>query len=63
MPITLSHDEARDLSVKVYKYLLGPSDTQRMLEKDNDGGKKLRERAGSYDRLSRAYAVIFEGGE
>lgn len=50
----------RDLSEKVYRDLLerdSPPEgaVQRMLDKDGDGGVKLRERAGAYDRLTRAY--------
>lgn len=45
----------RDLSEKVYRVMLGDDDTKRMIEKDEDGGKKLRSRAGSYDKLSRTY--------
>jgi len=59
--MVLDPERVRDLSVKVYKMLLdapnggGPGATVRMLDKDNDGGKKLRGRAGSYDPISRAY--------
>lgn len=50
----------RDLSEKVYRDLFErenqpPGAVARMLEKDGDGGVKLRERAGAYDRLTRAY--------
>ena len=45
----------RDLSEKVYRGLLGDDDVQRMIEKDKDGGVKLRNRAGAYDLLTRAY--------
>jgi hypothetical protein len=50
----------RDLSEKVYRDLLERDNhpegaVARMIEKDGDDGKKLRERAGSFDRLSRAY--------
>ncbi len=48
----------RDLSEKVYRVRLEDEckgNTDRMLEKDDDGGKKLRNRAGFYDSLSRVY--------
>lgn len=45
----------RDISVEVYKMRLGKDDTRRMLEKDDDGGVKLRSRAGSYDKLTQCY--------
>jgi hypothetical protein len=48
----------RDISVEVYKMRLGPDDTRRMLENDGDGGKKLRERAHSYDALTRCYLEV-----
>lgn len=51
----------RDLSVEVYKMSLGEDDTRRMLEKDDDGGVKLRERAGSYDALTRRYMRALTG--
>jgi hypothetical protein len=45
----------RDISVRVYCHELGLDDTKRMLERDADGGVKLRARAGFYDNLSRVY--------
>lgn len=54
----LTDAQIRDISVLIYKKRLGPDSTRRMLEKDNDDGKKLRERAGSYDPLTRAYVSI-----
>lgn len=47
-------DELRDISVLVYKDMLGTDDTSRMLKKDAeknpaDNGKALRGRAGFYD--------------
>ncbi|MFA5897739.1 MAG: hypothetical protein WC829_01370 [Hyphomicrobium sp.] len=51
--------EVRDLSEKVYRDLLERDNAEgavaRMIKKDGDGGEKLRERAGSYDKLTRAY--------
>jgi len=64
-------DRVRDLSVGVYKKLLDASckgDADRMLAKDlekdpNDGGKKLRSRAGAYDAAVRAtLEVLSERG-
>lgn len=48
----------RDLSERVYRNELGEDDTRRMIEKDGDGGKKLRGRAEFYDKLSRVYLEI-----
>lgn len=50
--------KVRDISVEVYKARLddaSPGSAERMLTKDADGGAKLRERAGSYDPLTRHY--------
>lgn len=44
----------RDISVEVYKKMLDRGDLERMLAKDDDGGKKLRSRAGIYDNAVRA---------
>lgn len=55
-PVTTAEGNlVRDLSVAVYKLRLGPVSTKRMLERDADGGVKLRRRAGAYDPLSKAY--------
>jgi hypothetical protein len=54
----------RDISEKVYRLKLedgsggGTGAVQRMLEKDNDGGVKLRNRAGFYDQVTRAYLKV-----
>lgn len=52
----------RDISVEVYKRRLvdcsGEGAVERMLAKDNDGGKMLRDRAASYDVLTRAYLAV-----
>lgn len=54
----------RDLSEKVYRADLehptggGEGAVARMLEKDSDGGVKLRGRAAAYDKLSRIYLDI-----
>ncbi|RPH48875.1 hypothetical protein EHM76_00295 [bacterium] len=54
----MTPEEVRDISEKVYRVRLGDDDVRRMLEKDDDGGKKLRSRAGSYDPLTRAYLAV-----
>lgn len=48
-------EAVRDISEAVYRERLGKDDAAAMIEKDGDGGKKLRERASSYDNLTRAY--------
>lgn len=49
----------RDLSEKVYRDLMdrdnGEGTVARMIKKDGDNGEKMRGRASSYDRLTRAY--------
>jgi hypothetical protein len=64
-------EEIRDISVEVYKKLLDDGckgDAQRMLDKDRekdpkDDGKKMRSRAGIYDRAVRAtLEVLSERG-
>jgi hypothetical protein len=56
-----THSECvRDVSEKVYRHLLGEEDARRMVEKDGDGGAKLRSRAGSYDQLTRAYLKVLQ---
>lgn len=64
----MSPDEIRDISEKVYRIRLdqdtphksddNPGNVARMLTKDNDGGVKLRERAKSYDALTRVYVKV-----
>lgn len=52
----------RDVSEAIYRQRLEDSckgAVDRMLAEDNDGGHKLRNRASSYDVLSRAYARYF----
>lgn len=57
-------DKIRDISEKVYKLRLeqpsggGPGAVKRMIEKDGDGGAKLRNRAGAYDQLTRLYLDV-----
>lgn len=52
---TFDPEYIRDLSEAVYREQLGADDTARMIDKDGDGGKKLRARSGSYDSLTRSY--------
>lgn len=63
-----SPDQVRDISEAVYRLRLdqdtphvsdaNPGNVARMIAKDNDGGKKLRGRAASYDALTRAYLEV-----
>jgi len=58
----------RDLSEKVYRIRLEQEcagNVDRMLAKDEDGGEKLRNRAGQYDPLTRVYLEVlgFTPGE
>jgi hypothetical protein len=51
----------RDLSEKVYRLRLEQDcdgNVERMIAKDEDGGEKLRNRAGAYDPLTRAYLKV-----
>jgi hypothetical protein len=51
----------RDISEAVYRIELGgkaPTDAERMVAKDGDGGVKLRNRAGFYDALTRTYLEV-----
>jgi len=51
----------RDLSEKVYRLLLEndcAGNVTRMIEKDEDNGEMLRNRAGFYDRLTRTYLKV-----
>lgn len=57
----------RDLSEQAYRIRLEQDchgNVERMIEKDEDNGEKLRNRAGSYDPLTRAYLKVlgFEPG-
>jgi hypothetical protein len=55
---TFDPEYIRDISEKVYRARLEQEcagNVDRMLEKDKDGGAKLRNRAGAYDPLTRAY--------
>lgn len=51
----------RDLSEQVYRAMLETDcagNVARMITKDEDAGEKLRNRAGYYDRLTRAYLKV-----
>lgn len=48
----------RDISEKVYRIELGPGGADRMVAKDKDGGKKLRNRAAFYDGVTRTYLKV-----
>ena len=53
-----------DISEAVYRLELErecPTNTERMLAKDNDGGKKLRNRAKFYNSLTRSYQRLEQG--
>lgn len=52
----------RDISEAAYRQRLEQEcagNVARMLEKDGDGGKKLRGRAAAYDTLTRCYLDVF----
>lgn len=56
----------RDISERVYRERLesesGNGAVARMIEKDGDEGKKLRERACCYDSLTRSYLRAMKEG-
>lgn len=55
---TYDPEELRDVSEAVYRARLEQDSTGNvasMIEKDGDGGKKLRGRAAQYDSLTRIY--------
>jgi hypothetical protein len=59
----MNADRVRDVSVAVYKLRLEASNkgaVDRMLAKDGDDGQKLRDRAGSYDALTRVYLQVLQ---
>ncbi len=69
-PFPFTPEQVRDISESVYRAKLeadnSPGAVDRMLEKDGDGGKKLRSRAGAYDALTRCYLTVLglqPGGE
>lgn len=54
-------ERVRDISEAVYRARLEDNKAgavERMLEKDGDGGKALRARAGAYDVLTKAYLRV-----
>lgn len=59
---TFDPEYIRNISVGVYCQRLvdgnGVGAADRMVEKDADGGEKLRGRAGAYDALTRAYLKV-----
>lgn len=58
---TFDPEYIRDLSERVYRIRLEQEcegNVERMIAKDEDGGKKLRNRAGQYDPLTRAYLDV-----
>lgn len=63
---TFDPEYIRDLSEKVYRVRLEQDcagNVDRMLAKDaekdpSDGGQKLRNRAGQYDSITRAYLAV-----
>lgn len=55
---THSPEYIREVSEMVYRIRLEQDcagNVERMIAKDEDGGEKLRNRAGAYDPLTRAY--------
>jgi hypothetical protein len=54
----MTAEEVRNISEKVYRARLGDDDVRRMIENDDDGGAKLRARAGFYDPLTRVYVEV-----
>lgn len=59
---TFAPEYIRDISEQVYRKRLiaesGGGTPDRMIAKDKDNGEKLRNRAGSYDPLTRAYLDV-----
>ena len=59
---TFDPEYIRDISEKVYRANLnrdsGDGAPERMIEKDQDGGQKLRNRAAAYDKLTRSYLKV-----
>jgi hypothetical protein len=56
LPRAPAYDDAliADLAEAVYRIELGPKDAASMVEKDKDGGTKLRRRAQAYASVVRA---------
>ncbi len=58
---TFDPEYIRDLSEQTYRLRLEQDcagNVARMIEKDEDDGQKLRNRAGAYDPLTRAYLEV-----
>lgn len=58
---TFDPEYIRDISEKTYRLRLeqdSPGNVERMIAKDEDQGQKLRNRAGAYDPLTRAYLKV-----
>lgn len=58
---TFDPNYIRDISERTYRLRLeqdSPGNVERMIVKDEDGGEKLRNRAGAYDVLTRAYLKV-----
>jgi hypothetical protein len=58
---TFDPEHIRDISEKVYRLRLehdSPGNVARMIEKDKDGGRKLRNRASYYDAITRDYLEV-----
>jgi hypothetical protein len=58
---TFDPEYIRDISERTYRLRLEQDcagNVARMIEKDEDGGEKLRNRAGAYDPLTRAYLKV-----
>ena len=58
---TFDQDYIRDVSEQTYRLRLEqdcPGNVARMINKDKDGGEKLRNRAAAYDPLTRAYLKV-----
>lgn len=58
---TFDPEYIRDISEKVYRIRLEQDcagNVDRMIAKDEDDGQKLRNRAGQYDPLTRAYLEV-----
>ena len=60
---TFDPEYIRNISEKVYRMNLirdsGEGAPERMIFDDKDDGRKLRNRAGAYDKLTRTYLKVF----
>lgn len=58
---TFDPSHIRDISERTYRHRLEQDcagNVARMIEKDEDNGEKLRNRAAAYDPLTRAYLHV-----